>query len=198
MCVLSKSLIQQFLDELSWRELWGSQPLKAFDTALLHLAAMTKADTGELLIPRLNKISLNPFAEWSYSKLLPPPSGIECLPDSIRAQPLSDLVASAVGMDGGISSLVSTYMNSSKNSTAAKGLTPDYSKKPTAKPFGSKRKADDDVALDLQKILRENPKTHTLQAYYYVYCPSPVDKYRVEFPSNLKVIIIFLFFSLKY
>ncbi|OXA52602.1 uncharacterized protein LOC110850960 [Folsomia candida] len=186
LCVLSKSLIQQFLDELSWRELWGSQPLKAFDTALLHLAAMTKADTGELLIPRLNKISLNPFAEWSYSKLLPPPSGIECLPDSIRAQPLSDLVASAVGMDGGISSLVSTYMNSSKNSTAAKGLTPDYSKKPTAKPFGSKRKADDDVALDLQKILRENPKTHTLQAYYYVYCPSPVDKYRVEFPSNLK------------
>lgn len=46
LCVLSKSLIQQFLDELSWRETWGHTPALTFDNITNHLVQMTKWDTG--------------------------------------------------------------------------------------------------------------------------------------------------------
>jgi hypothetical protein len=69
--VLSKSLIQQFLDELSWRERWGSTPSLTFETIMTHIVEMTTAEMGETLISRLNKISLNPFAEWGYSAKTP-------------------------------------------------------------------------------------------------------------------------------
>jgi hypothetical protein len=65
LCVLSKPLIQQFLDELSWREMWGRSSASTFDTILTHLGLMTKWEEGERLISRLNRISLSPFEEWS-------------------------------------------------------------------------------------------------------------------------------------
>ena len=46
LCVLSKSLIQQFLDELSWREIWGTTSVAAFDNIIHHLVQMTKWEMG--------------------------------------------------------------------------------------------------------------------------------------------------------
>ncbi|ODN00983.1 Pogo transposable element with ZNF domain [Orchesella cincta] len=66
--VLSKSIVQQFLDELSWRELYGLTVLQSFENMLDHIAEMTKWNLNGGLIPRLNKVSQNPFADWSFTK----------------------------------------------------------------------------------------------------------------------------------
>lgn len=44
--LLSRQIIQQFLDELVWRELWGPIPSQAFDSLVANLAAQTKIDSG--------------------------------------------------------------------------------------------------------------------------------------------------------
>ena len=46
--LLSKSIIQQFLDELVWRERWGPIPSRAFDSLISHLSEMTRLDSGRL------------------------------------------------------------------------------------------------------------------------------------------------------
>ncbi|XP_017774857.1 PREDICTED: uncharacterized protein LOC108561434 isoform X1 [Nicrophorus vespilloides] len=63
--LLSRQIIQQFLDELVWREWYGTTAAEAFDNLMIHLAEQTKVDTGHSLIQRLNKVSSYPFKNWS-------------------------------------------------------------------------------------------------------------------------------------
>lgn len=65
--LLSRQHIQQFLDELVWREWYGQTPLKAFENIILHLAEQTRADLNQSLIVRLNKVAANPFRNWAPS-----------------------------------------------------------------------------------------------------------------------------------
>ncbi|KAJ1526691.1 hypothetical protein ONE63_008271 [Megalurothrips usitatus] len=64
--LLSRQIIQQFLDELVWRERWGPVPSQAFDSLVSHLASETKLDTGDSLVCKLNKIAANPFRDWAF------------------------------------------------------------------------------------------------------------------------------------
>ncbi|KAI5736937.1 hypothetical protein M8J76_008664 [Diaphorina citri] len=65
--LLSRHIIQQFLDELVWRERFGPIPSRAFESIVKHLAEQTKLDTGGTLLNRYQKISVNPFANWKYA-----------------------------------------------------------------------------------------------------------------------------------
>lgn len=69
--LLSRQIIQQFLDELVWREWYGTSPGLAFDNIVLHLAEQTRLDTKDNLVFRLNKISSNPFKNWRYANFKP-------------------------------------------------------------------------------------------------------------------------------
>ncbi|XP_033209365.1 uncharacterized protein LOC117168099 isoform X3 [Belonocnema kinseyi] len=71
--LLSRQMIQQFLDELVWREMFGSTAAKAFNNIIIHIAEQTKLDTSENLLERITKISANPFHDWSYTTSNPPP-----------------------------------------------------------------------------------------------------------------------------
>ncbi|XP_044727115.1 uncharacterized protein LOC123290836 isoform X2 [Chrysoperla carnea] len=64
--LLSHQIIQQFLDELVWREWYGPTAAQAFDNIVLHLAEQTRQNTPYTLIVRLNKIAANPFKNWSF------------------------------------------------------------------------------------------------------------------------------------
>ena len=44
--LLSRPMIQQFLDELVWREMFGTTALRAFENIITHIAEQTKLDTG--------------------------------------------------------------------------------------------------------------------------------------------------------
>ncbi|KAG6801764.1 hypothetical protein HZU73_02886 [Apis mellifera caucasica] len=71
--LLSRQMIQQFLDELVWREIYGSTAARAFDNIIGHIAEQTRIDSNESLLDRLTKIAANPFHNWSYSTANPPP-----------------------------------------------------------------------------------------------------------------------------
>ncbi|XP_056629801.1 uncharacterized protein LOC130440571 [Diorhabda sublineata] len=65
--LLSRQIIQQFLDELVWREWFGTSSLQAFDNIVSHLAEQTKYESGSSLIVRLNKVAQNPFKSWNMN-----------------------------------------------------------------------------------------------------------------------------------
>ncbi|KAF7992971.1 hypothetical protein HCN44_005752 [Aphidius gifuensis] len=66
--LLNRQMIQQFLDELVWRETFGVTSSRAFQSIITHIAEQTRASVSENLLDRLAKISANPFYDWSYSK----------------------------------------------------------------------------------------------------------------------------------
>lgn len=66
--LLSRQIIQQFLDELVWREKFGVSPGLAFENIVVHIAEQTKMESKEVITARLNKIASNPFKNWKYTK----------------------------------------------------------------------------------------------------------------------------------
>ncbi|XP_049884360.1 uncharacterized protein LOC126379564 [Pectinophora gossypiella] len=64
--LLSRQIIQQFLDELVWRERFGVSPGQAFDNIVAHISEQTKLDAKDPITIRLNKIAANPFKNWKY------------------------------------------------------------------------------------------------------------------------------------
>lgn len=66
--LLSRQIIQQFLDELVWREQYGTSPGQAFDNIVNHIAEQTKADAKEPFTSRLTKVSANPYRQWVATK----------------------------------------------------------------------------------------------------------------------------------
>lgn len=59
--LLSRQIIQQFLDELVWREWYGTSPGQAFDNIVLHISEQIRVDSDETLVNRLNKVILFEF-----------------------------------------------------------------------------------------------------------------------------------------
>lgn len=55
--LLSRQIIQQFLDELVWREWYGTTPGSEFDNIVAHISEQTRLDAKETLVGRLNKVS---------------------------------------------------------------------------------------------------------------------------------------------
>lgn len=64
--LLSRQIIQQFLNELVWRETYGNSPGQAFDNIVTHIAEQTKLETKDNLVTRLNKAAADPFKHWTY------------------------------------------------------------------------------------------------------------------------------------
>ncbi|XP_016953460.1 uncharacterized protein LOC108026807 [Drosophila biarmipes] len=63
--LLSRQMIQQFLDELVWRESFGTYALQAFNNIIIHIAEQTRVTTNETITQRLYQVATNPFKDWS-------------------------------------------------------------------------------------------------------------------------------------
>ncbi|KAH8275616.1 hypothetical protein KR026_011754 [Drosophila bipectinata] len=63
--LLSRQMIQQFLDELVWRESFGTYALQAFNNIITHIAEQTRVTTNETITQRLYQVATNPFKDWS-------------------------------------------------------------------------------------------------------------------------------------
>ena len=57
--------IQQFLDELVWRESHGLSAEDALRNITRHLSDQTHVDYGMSLIKRLPAVAADPFKDWS-------------------------------------------------------------------------------------------------------------------------------------
>lgn len=66
--LLSRQIIQQFLDELVWREQYGTSPGQAFDNIVTHISEQTKVESKEPFTTRLTKVSANPYKTWVTTK----------------------------------------------------------------------------------------------------------------------------------
>ncbi|CAB0007310.1 unnamed protein product [Nesidiocoris tenuis] len=64
--LLSINIIQQFLDELVWREIWGPTPSLAYENLIAHIAEIMKLG-GPPIMEKLKLIAQNPSADWKYS-----------------------------------------------------------------------------------------------------------------------------------
>ncbi|XP_055606963.1 uncharacterized protein LOC129754765 [Uranotaenia lowii] len=65
--LLSRQIIQQFLNELVWRESFGNSPGQAFDNIVQHIAEQTRLETKDNMVTRLNKAAADPFKHWIYA-----------------------------------------------------------------------------------------------------------------------------------
>ena len=63
--MLINFVLQQFLDELVWREENGFSASDAFHNIIRDLSAQTHADAGVPLINRLSLVTVDPFKDWS-------------------------------------------------------------------------------------------------------------------------------------
>lgn len=59
--LLSRQIIQQFLDELVWREWYGTSPGTAFDNIVAHISEQTRLDAKDTLVTRLNKVDMTKY-----------------------------------------------------------------------------------------------------------------------------------------
>ena len=70
---LSTEVIQQFLDELTFRELFGHYPLACFDAIIQRISTQTAMCAtksrlmGDSVTEFLTKVAQNPFKDWRYS-----------------------------------------------------------------------------------------------------------------------------------
>ncbi|XP_052903008.1 uncharacterized protein LOC128310410 [Anopheles moucheti] len=69
--LLSRQIIQQFLNELVWRELYGNSPGSTFDNIVKHLAEEAKIETKESLTTRMHKAAADPFKQWNIVSDMP-------------------------------------------------------------------------------------------------------------------------------
>ncbi|CAK9827128.1 Pogo transposable element with ZNF domain [Anthophora retusa] len=126
--LLSRQMIQQFLDELVWREMYGSTAARAFDNIIAHIAEQTRIDSSESLLDRLAKIAANPFHNWSYSNVNSPP-------------PLTPLMTTKEEIHAGCEVLVPTNTNvKQQQQQQQEALSFGHTKKPGPKR-GRKRNA---------------------------------------------------------
>jgi len=70
--VLSTTVIQQFLDELVWRENHGTSTSDAFHNMIRDLGVQVRAETGISLVKRLPLVNADPWKDWSVVVTKPP------------------------------------------------------------------------------------------------------------------------------
>ena len=68
--VLSTTVIQQFLDELTFREVFGKGPLACFDGIVQKISAQTSytSKKNTTMSTRLRTIADSPFGDWRMTQ----------------------------------------------------------------------------------------------------------------------------------
>lgn len=93
--LLNRSMIQQFLDELVWREIFGLTPNQTYENMLLHISEQTRVNQRDRLTARLTKVSANPFKNWKHSGNKPLASKVIVSKPSSNKQAKSPVVIPA-------------------------------------------------------------------------------------------------------
>ena len=68
--MLSTTVIQQFLDELTFREVFGKGPLACFDGIVQKISAQTSytSKKNSTMSTRLRTIADSPFGDWRMNQ----------------------------------------------------------------------------------------------------------------------------------
>lgn len=164
--LLSRQMIQQFLDELVWREQFGTYALQAFNNITAHLAEQTRMNTGDTLTQRLYQVATNPFKDWSAVQTLAENSSSASTTPKRLKKPINEA-------DYAPSSLLK--IKSEKKDTPKRKLedaTPvKVEKKPkttqVATPTTSKKVPDTKSKQPAQPAASASPEMKGLEELYY-------------------------------
>jgi hypothetical protein len=93
---LTNSTLQQFLDELSYRETFGQYPLACFEDMLEKVSMLTQhtASKNEALESHLKRVAANPFLDWRLQSGGKPPPVIARSSPSPSPSPARSATAS--------------------------------------------------------------------------------------------------------
>ncbi|XP_071446103.1 uncharacterized protein [Hetaerina americana] len=89
--LLNRVTIQQFLDEISWREKFGPSPIQAFKNLVAHIAELTKLELDKTMMALLNRISSDPFQCWEYKNVCKKPVVLPSLNPMLLLTPEMDI-----------------------------------------------------------------------------------------------------------
>lgn len=138
--LLSRQIIQQFLDELVWRERWGHLPSRAFDAIIAHIAEQTKLDSGDTLMSRLTKIALDPFKNWQYGNWKYAALEVDDSPNTTISKPPSTFKQTTTAGPAGskrVKRKITTAVRSNGTPTAATPSQAQAQKTPVIVPSPS-------------------------------------------------------------
>lgn len=171
--LLSRPIIQQFLDELVWREWYGSTPFQAFDNIIGHIAEQTRVNTKESLVSRLSKVAANPFKDWSHLSTKAPVAA------ATPAAAIPEIQATALTKSTAV-----TYKSAAAAAATQKrrrALSPVEKAAPAPKRAANAAKqtanaAKQTVSKAVQRKIEEPIDLISMEAHYYgVYNP-PADE----------------------
>lgn len=123
--LLSRQIIQQFLDELVWREWYGTTAADCFDNLLTHLSEQTRATgAAQSLIMRLNKVAANPFKNCSIATTTTPATVIT------KPQPLEAVTTLSVKRNPGRQRKIINFKSDTPSPTPEIQLKPPRTMSP--------------------------------------------------------------------
>jgi len=161
---LTTPTIQQFLDELTFRELFGQYPLACFEGIIQKITAQTNATAQkeETMIRRLNKIATSPFEDWRYS-------------------PQPDVDVEKVVVPKRASS------TPSPNRFGIDSLPPSLRTVETEKPLKRPTSAEPDENIDMMvsKKMKVAKELVQLESYFYATVQGDVEVLSTEFKADM-------------
>lgn len=154
--LLNRSMIQQFLDELVWRELYGNTPNDCFKNMLNHIAEQTKINQKDRLVARLVKVTSNPFKNWKHAAAVPRGNPVPAAaPPPAVAAPLPQRRAAAVAAAAVTAPLAKRKRSPPPPQQRAAHKPPQPVRQPSQTVIVSKRPRQEAV------------ETVSLEGYYY-------------------------------
>jgi len=158
---LTTPVIQQFLDELTFRELYGQYPLACFDNLIQRISSQTASTAAkdDTMSAKLGRVAANPFLDWRYSE-----KSKELTPKSKPGTPVRRTTPSPSPSRFGIDSLPPSL-----RSVESPVPSPPAG---TVTPTGTKRAASvdpksDDIEESVNKRIKMAKELVSLESYYY-------------------------------
>jgi len=160
---LTTPVIQQFLDELTFRELYGQYPLACFDNLIQRISSQTTSTAAkdETMSAKLKMVAANPFLDWRYSEKS---KEVTVTPKSKPSTPVRRTTPSPSPSRFGIDSLPPSLrsVESPVPSPPAGAVT----------PTGTKRAASvdpksDEIEESVNKRIKMAKELVSLESYYY-------------------------------
>jgi len=158
---LTTPVIQQFLDELTFRELFGQFPLACFDNLVQRISTQTAATAAkdDTMSARIARVAANPFLDWRYSE-----NNKEMTPKGKQNTPIRRTTPSPGPNRVGIDSLPPSLRSLE---SPAPSPTPSSSTPPGTKRAASADSKGDEIEESVNKRMKMAKELVSLESYYY-------------------------------
>jgi len=158
---LTTPVIQQFLDELTFRELYGQYPLACFDNLVQRISTQTAstASNDDTMAARIGRVAANPFLDWRYAE-----NTKELTPKGKQTTPVRRTTPSPSPNRVGIDSLPPSLRSVE---SPVPSPSPSAASHPGTKRAASADPKADEIEESVNKRMKMAKELVSLESYYY-------------------------------